>query len=496
MMRLIREERQRRLSDHERRRLSWNAERIRERCARLTGFIKEAWPVLEPNNPYTHGWHIDAIAEHLEAVSKGQITRLVINQPPGTMKSMVASVMWQCFEWGPLNHPELRYLTTSYQEGYAKRDARRMRDLVSSEWYQALWPIKLIRAGETSFENTFRGGREAKPFASLTAGRGNRVCIDDPHSTEMAESDADRERSTRIFRESVTSRLNNPKTDAIIVIMHRLHSNDICGVIDRLGLDYTKLILPMEFEIDRRCITYFGGKKFEDPRTFDGELLFPERFTPEVIERDKKATTAYAWAGQYQQRPAPREGGMFKRQWFEGKIINMAPPGTVWARHWDLAATAKKTAARTAGVKMGRASDGRYIVGHVIKTQEEGNAVRKLILATAQIDGKTCQISLPQDPGQSGKVQKQDLIAMLAGYNVRAEPETGEKDHRAIPFACQCEAGNVSLVAGEWNESYLDELATFPSGQFKDQVDASSGAFARLAVREAPPPSFGTYGQR
>lgn len=488
-------ERNRRALERERQGLSGNTDQVKANCKRLVGFIREAWHILEPNNPYTHGWHIDAISEHLEAISLGQITRLVINEPPGCMKSLIASVMWECWEWGPFGRPELRYLTTSYQEGYAKRDARRMRDLVSSEWYQALWPIRLIRAGETSFENTARGGREAKPFASLTAGRGNRVVIDDPHSTEMAESDADRERSTRIFRESVTSRLNNPKSDAILVIMHRLHSNDLCGVIDRLGLDYVKLILPMEFEADRKCVTHFGGKTFQDPRTYDGELLFPERFTAEVIDRDKKATTAYAWAGQYQQRPAPREGGMFKRQWFEGKIIKVAPQGTIYARHWDLAATAKKTAARTAGVKIGRMPDGRFVVAHVVKTQEEGNSVRKLIKATAETDGRECQISLPQDPGQAGKVQAADMIAMLAGFTARAEPETGDKTTRAEPFAAQCEAGNVSLVEGEWNEAYLDELANFPAGHFKDQVDASSGAFARLVRGRSPQPVFGTYGQ-
>lgn len=493
-MRSLRQERERRAAEQFRSRVSWNAERIRERCSTLVGFVREAWQVLEPSNKYVHGWHIEAIAEHLEAISRGQITRLVINEPPGCMKSLITCVMWPAWEWGPFGRPDLRYLTGSYQEGYAKRDARKMRDLISSEWYQALWPIKLLRVAEMSFENSARGNREGKPFKSFTSGRGNRVIIDDPHSTETAESDADRERTTRIFRESVPSRVNVPETDAIIIIMHRLHSNDICGVIDRLGLDYTKLILPMEFEVERRCVTHFGGKTFQDPRTYDGEPLFPERFTSDVIERDKKATTSYAWAGQYQQRPAPREGGMFKRQWFEGKIINMAPPGTVWARHWDLAATAKKTAARTAGVKIGKMPDGRFVVGHVVKTQDEGNAVRKLIMATAQTDGAQCQISLPQDPGQAGKVQAADFVAMLAGYKVKAEPETGDKATRAEPFASQCEAGNVSLVAGEWNESYLDELALFPSGTFKDQVDASSGAFARLARPASPTLTIQNHG--
>jgi predicted phage terminase large subunit-like protein len=192
----------------------------------------------------------------------------------------------------------------------------------------------------------------------------------------------------------------------------------------------------------------------------------------------------YAYAGQYQQRPVPRDGGLFKREWFEGKIIRQAPEGTRWVRHWDLAATKKVTAARTAGVKLGKTPDGKFVVGHVAKTQDEGNAVRRLIKATAEVDGKKVDISLPQDPGQAGKVQAQDMVAMLAGWKVKAQPETGDKVTRAEPFSSQCEAGNVYIVEGEWNQDYLDELCMFPGGSFKDQVDASSGAFAGLMTKQ------------
>jgi predicted phage terminase large subunit-like protein len=161
-----------------------------------------------------------------------------------------------------------------------------------------------------------------------------------------------------------------------------------------------------------------------------------------------------------------------------------------------LAATKKVTAARTAGVKLGLAPDGSFIVGHVVKTQDEGQKVRTLIKGTAEIDGKDVMISLPQDPGQAGKVQAQDYVALLAGYIVKAEPETGDKATRAEPFSSQCEGGNVYLVQGEWNEDYLDELCLFPGGSFKDQVDASSGAFGRLLKPRPQQALFGTYGTR
>jgi predicted phage terminase large subunit-like protein len=479
MLRAIRAERDRRRLETERNRIAGDVNNIRQRCERLAGFVREAWHVLEPNATYLHGWHIDAICEHLEVISNGGLIRLLINVPPGTMKSLIVSVLWPAWEWGPLGRPSLRYLSTSYSENYAKRDCRRMRDLVNSEWYQALWGdrVKLIRFGETSIANDATGERNAVPFPSLTGGRADRLIIDDPHSTETAESDSERARTARIFRESVPYRVNDPVKSAIVIIMQRLHEHDVSGIAITLKLGYEHLMLPMEFEPERRCATSLG---FIDPRTYDGELLFPERFPRETVDRDKIPLGSYGVAGQLQQRPSPRGGLMFKRQWFEDKIVETAPQCVAWIRHWDLAATKKITAARTAGVKIGKDRDGRYFVSSVITTQDEGAAIRRLIMATAQLDGKSVMISLPQDPGQAGKVQAQDLIAMLAGYEVTADPETGDKATRARPFASQCEAGNVFLVRGDWNGTYIDELCVFPTGAFKDQVDASSGAFGDL----------------
>ncbi|MET3587531.1 putative phage terminase large subunit-like protein [Pseudorhizobium tarimense] len=189
---------------------------------------------------------------------------------------------------------------------------------------------------------------------------------------------------------------------------------------------------------------------------------------------------SYGYAGQYQQRPTAREGGLFKRQWFEGKIIPQAPPGTRWVRHWGLAATKKTTAARTAGVKLGKAPVGSFVVGHVVTTQDEGNAVRRLVKTTADMDGTGVMMSLPQDPGQAGKAPAKDYVSMLAGWTVKADPETGDKVTRAEPFSSQCEAATSYLVQGAWNEAYLDELCLLPGGAFKDQMYATSGAFGRL----------------
>ncbi|MGB3833784.1 MAG: phage terminase large subunit [Mesorhizobium sp.] len=464
----------------------WIIEDDRRKAKRsFAEFVKMAWDELEPDTTLVWNWHMQAICDHLQALVEGKFlelglpNRLLINVPPGSSKSLLVSVLLQAWEWGPAGKPSVRYLSTSYNDVPVNRDTRKCRDLILSDWYQERWPIYLPRRAETSFANDRTGTRQGVAFGSLTSQRGDRLIIDDPHSTETAESDAERKRTTRKFREGAQNRLNDQKRSAIIVIMQRLHQEDVSGVIDEVGMHYVHLMLPMEFEPNRKCVTPLG---FEDPRTEDGELLDAVRWPPDEVENLKRDLGSYAYAGQYQQRPTPREGGMFKREWFDGKIIGAAPAGTVWVRHWDLAATAKDTADRTAGVKMGRTPDGKFVVGHVVTTQSEGNEVRKLIRAIAEVDGKAITISIPQDPGQAGKVLKQDLITYLAGWNVRAMQETGSKEVRAEPFSAQCEAGNVFLVRGPWIQTYLDELCLFPMGKWKDQVDASSGAFARLVT--------------
>jgi hypothetical protein len=317
-----RREKQRR-QERERQELENNLETIRQRCSTLAGFVREAWHVLEPEARYVPNWHIDAICAHLEAVTEGRINRLLINVPPGSSKSLITSVMWPAWEWGPIGRRSMRYLATAFNEGPVKRDTRKSRDLIASDWYQRLWPdVKLTRTAETSFANASTGTREGVPFGSLTSQRGDRLIIDDPHSTETAESDTERLNTTRKFREGAVNRLNDQERSAIVVIMQRLHEQDISGVIISLGMDYVHLMLPMEFDPERACETSIG---FHDPREADGELLDPVRFPRGTVEALQRDMGSYAYSGQYQQSPTPRSGGMFQRGDFE--IVD-AGPGT------------------------------------------------------------------------------------------------------------------------------------------------------------------------
>lgn len=450
----------------------------REACARsLVTFTERAWPVLEPSTPYVHGWHMDAIAEHLQAITAGQITRLLINIPPGTMKSMSVCVFWPAWEWGPKGMPSMRFIGASHEEGLATRDNVKMRRLVQSNWYQRLWPLKMMgdQNAKTYFENENTGWRQSCPVRSMTGRRGDRVAWDDPHSVEDAHSDAALEEANRVFRETLPTRLNSPEHSAIIVVMQRLSEKDVSGVILAEELGYDHLCLPMEYEAPRKA-TSLG---FVDPRRQVGELLFPARFPRAVVERDKKIMGAYATAGQLQQQPAPAKGGEFETAMIT--IVDAIPAGVVqWCRGWDLGAT-EGAGDYTAGVKIGRLLDGRYIIAAVVREQY-GTAKRDaLIKSTASADGMgVAKQSLPQDPGQAGKGQAAALVAMLAGHQVHTSPETGEKVVRARPLASQVNAGNVLMLRATWNTAFTDELQPFPNGRHNDQVDAAARAFNGL----------------
>lgn len=449
----------------------------REACEKSLGeFIRRAWPTLEPSQPYVHGWHMDAISEHLEAITLGQITRLLINVPPGTMKSMSTNVFWPSWEWGPKGMPSMRFIGASHEEKLATRDSVKMRRLVQSTWYQDRWPIKMTgdQNAKTYFENEHTGWRQACPVGSMTGRRGDRVAWDDPHSVEDAHSVAALEAANRVFRETLPTRLNNPDSSAILIVMQRLNEKDVAGLILAEELGYEHLCLPMEYEGPRKA-TSIG---FVDPRREVGELLFPARFPRDVVERDKRIMGPYAVAGQLQQRPAPKKGGEFEPDLIE--VVDAIPAGVVaWCRGWDLAAT-EGAGDYTAGPRLGKLADGRYVVAHVVREQY-GTAKRdQLIKATAASDGPMVKQSLPQDPGQAGKGQVKGLTAMLAGHHVTSSTESGDKVVRARPFASQVNAGNVLMLRGPWNDAFREELRLFPNGVNDDQVDGASRAFNEL----------------
>lgn len=447
----------------------------------LLEFIKQGWRTLEPGRPFVHGWAVGAICEHLEAVSRGEIKRLLINVPPGCTKSMTTNVFWPSWEWAKT--PHLKYISASYAQDLTTRDNVRGRTLMEGEWYQGNWGHRFAFKGDQNaklrYENTVGGFRQVSSVGSALIGhRGDRIIVDDPHDVQGVESDVKREESLRWFSETLPTRLNDLDESAIIVIMQRVHERDVSGLILKSELGYEHLCLPMEFEPDHPHLS----SRFKDPRTTPGELLWPERFSLPAVTQLKAAFRAwggsYAEAGQLQQRPAPRAGGMFQRKDFI--VVDSAPEGMYnVCRGWDLAATKDGHGAYTVGCKMA-SHNGLLYVLDVRRGRWGPHEVITQIQLAAQQDGFTVRQSIPQDPGQAGKAQRSFMAAALDGFDVRFSPESGSKEDRARPVSAQCEAGNVRLVAGPWVDAFLNEACMFPTGEFKDQVDAASRAYADL----------------
>lgn len=460
----------------------------RAACAdSLATFVKNAWPVVEPGAPYVHGPHIDVVCRKLEAVTRGDVTRLLINIPPGTMKSLLVNVFWPMWEWGPCSMASIRTVGVSHEQGLGVRDNLKCRRLLLSPWFQRLWPSVTLQRDQSEkikFENTSTGFREVATPSNITGRRGDRVVVDDPLSAENANSEAEREKVNLWFREALPTRLNNPDRSAIVVVMQRLHERDVAGIILDMG-GWDSLILPMRFEPDRA-----------DPldwRHDDGELLFPDRFPEKVVDELERSMGSYASAGQLQQRPAPREGGLFKRGWFQFR--DAAPVGARRkVRAWDLAATKKATSNNpdwTAGVLMSRGQDGIFLIEGVERLRGSPMEVVGAIKSRATTDGRNVTIRLPQDPGQAGKAQAEQMVKDLAGYPVKVERPTGDKATRAMPAAAQAEAGNIAILrTGDstrdaWIEPFLDELTMFPGAAHDDQVDAFADALSELALGQA-----------
>lgn len=304
----------------------------------LYAFTELMWEFVEPSNPFIGNWHIEAICDHLEAVSHGEISRLLMNVPPGTMKSLLTDVFWPAWEW--IHQPHMRYVCTSYSAALTERDNIRFRQVITSDLYRVMWGDRFGFSKDsfnvTKVGNDKTGWKIATSTEGMGTGeRGDRVIVDDPHNVKDGESDAVRKSTLQYFNEVLPTRVTNPISSAMVVIMQRVHEEDVSGNILSRELDYTHLMLPMEYEPDRRCVVFLPHQKegdepfFVDPRTEPGELLFPGRMPDWVIARDKKAMGPYAAAGQFQQSPVPRGGGIIKREYWklypeEGEDFNSA----------------------------------------------------------------------------------------------------------------------------------------------------------------------------
>lgn len=486
----------------------------------LADFMRLGWHVVEPATPLLWSWHLDAIAEHLEAQLAGEIRRLVINVPPGCMKSLSVNVFGSAWAW--LSNPALRMIFASANPRVALRDSTKTRDLIESEWFQTTfrpqWLLREDQNAKSLFKNTKTGTRLAVGIGAKIIGeRADAVFVDDPHEPTEVHSEAHR-RAVVDWHDLALSRRLDPRHGTETVIMQRLHEGDLTGhLLERGGV--THLCLPMEFVSKRRCVTSLGVKgEWEDPREAEGELLFPALFPEAAVALMKTDLGEMGYAGQGQQDPSPADGAIFKTKWWRRYQLVGTPDvdprdgrcELAWADNRrielrnldqlvlsvDAAFKDKETSDRVSMQVWGRVGadcfllDRRHGLMSFVVTAATLVALRNRWapwgLSAVWVEDKangTAVIDLLQH----------DIPAL-----VPIEPHGGKlaRAHAASPMI---QAGNVYLptaAAQPWVKEYEHELTRFPKSAHDDDVDATTQALNLLRPASGVAShSAGTEGQ-
>lgn len=458
----------------------------------LPQFIRAAWPIVEPAYVYRHNYHIDAIGEALAACSKREILRLLLNIPPRHMKSLATEVFWPAWWW--TFEPSVRFLTASYGEQLAVRDARKHRMLITHPWFRQLWGdvFDLLPDQNTKsrFENDRLGYRIATSVGGVGTGEGGDVIIiDDPHKTDEIESDVERQAVLDWHDGTISTRFNEPDRGVEVLIMQRLHTRDLAGHVLEQG-GWTHICIPAEY--DRKHPFMWP----DDPRSVDGELLWPDRFDREAIDALKSTLGSYRAAGQLQQLPAAREGDLLKRahwNYFDPRLLDdpaKLPPFRRVLVSWDTAFKEKTDSDYVVGTVWGQHRADLYLLRKVRERMSFGATKRAMIEVRQwmQQAWPDSMLTVLIEKSANGVEIIKELKREITG--VVAYTADRDKVLRAEAAEPTLEAGNCWLpghrlpdMSGPdpartpaWVQEFVDELAVFPRGEHDDQVDSWSQA--------------------
>ena len=410
-------------------------------------------------------WHIDALADHLQAVAEGQIRWLMINIGPGYAKSLIASVLFSAWLW--TRRPETRIIAGTYASGLTIRDSVRARDLITSEWYRTTFSPQweMVKTNEDFISNTRSGSRLALSVGGKATGfRADGQIFDDLLNASEKNSEPARNAATDWAIRTMSTRFNDMRKGWRVVIGQRLHESDPYGAMIATG-DYELLCLPSEFEPERRAKTSIG---WTDPRTKPGELLFPELFTAEVLAKAKRDLGSYDYAGQHQQRPAPAEGGLFKRDWWQ--YYDFAPNFDLIILSVDCTFKDSVDSDYVSIQAWGFLGPRSYLLDRV--HEQMGFIATKQAIRGMRAKWRPDAI-LVEDKA-NGPAVIEDLRRTISGV-VAIEPEGG-KIARAWAAQPDIEAGCVYLPNSEWAQEVVNEAAAFPNAAHDDDVDAMTQA--------------------
>lgn len=505
-------------------------------CERdLAKFYRECWSSVDPA-PFQTSFHIEAIADHLMAVTDGDIKTLLINVPFRSGKTLIVSVAWPCWTWaqsfiGARSGPQVSFLCLSYASKLSLDNSLTARRLLGSEWYQARWGERVTVAKDKDslerFDTTRGGSRMSAGFDGSTLGRGGAIkIIDDPHKVQEVESDLVRESIIKTYDEAITSRFTDPATSAEVIIMQRLGEDDLSGhILEKKSNQpgFCHLMIPGDYDPERHCRTMIG---WNDPRGMDretGEMLdgldaegklihgsplaardgmnfWPERFPPEIWEQLKENLGPFAVAGQLNQSPAPRGGGVIKKEWWRLWQPEQFPDfGTVIVSV-DTAYTEKEENDYSAATVWGAFPSQTGNPLFMLKDAWQGRVeLNTLVTKLADMAQKHRADYMLIEGKASGKSVIQEILRLYGNrqWSTIEVPVKGDKLARLIsvqPFWSGKQqknphTGKDEWVGGviyapdrSWADLVIDSCASFPKTKFKDIVDTVSQAMNWLRV--------------
>lgn len=444
----------------------------------LVTFTHRCFQTVVPGERFALNWHLDAIAHKLDEVRRGKVRRLIIAMPPRSLKSVCVSVALPAFVLG--HDPARKVICVSYSDGLAGKHADDCRRVMSSGWYQALFPdTRIARSTASEIVTTRRGVRLTTSIGGTLTGRGgNLIIVDDPMKAQDAMSESAREGVKAWFGGTLLSRLDNKETDAIVVVMQRVHVDDLAGHLIAAG-GWEVLTLPAIAEVDE-AVALGRGRVYHRRA---GEALHPGREGLATLEALRTEIGSLAFSAQYQQAPVPAEGALIRREWL--RFYDDPPErraNDVLLLSWDTAMKASETADYSVCTVWLIRDDAHFLLDLIRERLDFPDLKRRAIALHGRWRPRA---TLVEDKG-SGTSLLQELQTL--GLPAIPFQPSGDKVMRMHAQSVQFEAGSVYMPrAASWFDDLLTELLAFPAGRHDDQVDSISQALEWAAARRSHP---------
>lgn len=481
----------------------------------LYHFLRAAWPYIDPA-PWKDGWAVEAICEHLQALVDGQIRRLIINCPPRIGKSDTVAVALCPWVWAQpgashTSGPGVPLLYASYADKLSLRDSVKCRRLIESPWYQARWGDRFKLASDQNTKNRFTNDKGGERLitsidAGVTGEGGNIIAIDDPNAANDVASEAQLQGTIDWWTTAMPTRANDLSLSAWIVIQQRLAENDLTGhILEHEGEDgWTHLCLPGRYEPERSYHTVIGWK---DPRTEPGQLLWPERFSEEELKRLERRMGPYVFAGQIQQRPEPKGGGIIKREWYRLWDRDTYPPMDFVLAWLDTAYTEDKMRDPSGMIIWGvfcgdTQANTTLIVGPdgqplrpsstfsefaprimMMYAWSEHLELHQLVEKSAQIGAKMKVDLLCIENKASGISVAQEIRRLYSREKFGVElcdPKSQDKAARLYSVQHLFAEGIIHAPDRPWAETVMKQVGMFPNAAHDEYADCTSGALRKL----------------